>query len=545
MKRFVFILVALPFLLTGFDDPSSVRDIIKKKIEEGASAKQVAAGGMILQSQEILPEFYKGIDFRPAWQDPKNRDDLLLSLEDAVSDGLLPGDYHLTEIKRLLKETQDTENPDPVQLADLDLLMTDGILLYVTHLIVGKVDQSSILPGWDIPKNEIPENAVERIKVVLQNRDVREAVLNLRPDLNFYRILRINLKRYRQIAAEGGWPAIPEGKTLKKGMSDPRIALIRKRLMITGDVHRQQTPDTGNNVFDENLEKAVKHFQYRHNLNQDGVVGKNTLAAMNVPVGKKIDKIRVNMERTRWVGYDSPDDYIVVNIAGFNLRRIQKDSIVFYSRVIVGKKFHETPIFTGKIQYIILNPTWTIPHDIAVKETLAKIKRDPSYLSRYHMVIMNPQGKILDPSKIDFNKYTENDFPFIVRQEPGPWNALGQVKFIFPNKYSVYLHDTPARGLFANEKRDFSHGCIRLDNKWGLMLNLLNDPSWNMERINKILATRKTTRIPLKKPEDIFLLYWTAGAEHQNILFSNDIYNRDPAVLEALNRPYVYRKTGQ
>jgi murein L,D-transpeptidase YcbB/YkuD len=269
------------------------------------------------------------------------------------------------------------------------------------------------------------------------------------------------------------------------------------------------------------------------------VVGKGTLAEMNVPVKNRIEQLRINLERTRWVGYEIPDDFLVANIAGFNLRRIEKDSIVFYSKVIVGKHYHETPVFRGKVKYIVVNPTWTLTHNIATKETLPRLKKDPSYLKKHNMVIMNSKGEIIDPYSIDFSKYSQNYFPFIIRQNAGPNNSLGQVKFIFPNRYNVYIHDTPARSLFSREVRAFSHGCLRLDNKWELMLNLLDSPDWDMERINGILKTGETTNIPLKDPVDIFILYWTAGADEKDVFFNKDIYFRDGAVLKELNKPLV------
>ena len=530
--------LSIVFILSSFAFSLADGNKISKYIQQKVEQEKVSADGIYLLSTEILPTFYRKTNFQPAWSDPKNREELLITLEDAINDGLLPDDYHLSRIKRLMEEVQST--PDPSKSADIDLLMTDGILLYAEHLITGKVDQSKIVTGWDIPPKKIPEDAVERIENVLREKHVRQRALELRPDLNMYKFLQKNLKQYRQIAAEGGWPQIPAGETMKKGKSDPRVPLLKKYLMITGDMPRHEV-DSSNTMFDEELEKAVINFQSRHNLNQDGVVGKGTLEALNVPIKKRIEQIRINLERTRWVGYNIPDDFLVVNIAGFNLRRIKNGSVVFFSRVIVGKHYHETPIFRNKIKYIILNPTWTVPYSIATKEMLPKLKRDPSYLSKHNMIIMNSKSQELDPSNIDFNKYSEKRFPFIIQQKAGPHNALGQVKFIFPNKYNVYLHDTPARSLFAREDRAFSHGCIRVEKKWELMLNLLKDPSWNMERIKKILASGKTTRINLKQPEDILLLYWTAGAIGDNIFFSRDIYNRDPAVLKELNKPVTYQ----
>jgi murein L,D-transpeptidase YcbB/YkuD len=474
----------------------------------------------------------------PAWTDPKNREELISCLEESKLDGLNPDDYYLPQIKELLSVIDGQEYPDPEIVAKADLLMTDGILLFARHLITGKVDQSKIRPGWDIPSNTVPENAVERMINVLEKKNVKKAADQLRPDIDMYKYLREKLERYYKIEENGGLPAISAGETLKPGMRDDRVKSVRDYLTIAGDLPSDIEVDDSL-LYDKELEVAVRHFQYRHNLIQDGAVGKGTLAEMNVPVKNRIEQLRINLERTRWVGYEIPDDFLVANIAGFNLRRIEKDSIVFYSKVIVGKHYHETPVFRGKVKYIVVNPTWTLTHNIATKETLPRLKKDPSYLKKHNMVIMNSKGEILDPYSIDFSKYSQNYFPFIIRQNAGPNNSLGQVKFIFPNRYNVYIHDTPARSLFSREVRAFSHGCLRLDNKWELMLNLLDSPDWDMERINGILKTGETTNIPLKDPVDIFILYWTAGADEKDVFFNKDIYFRDGAVLKELNKPLV------
>jgi murein L,D-transpeptidase YcbB/YkuD len=192
----------------------------------------------------------------------------------------------------------------------------------------------------------------------------------------------------------------------------------------------------------------------------------------------------------------------------------------------------------------VINPTWTVPYSIATKETLPRMLKNPNYLAEHNMIIMDRSGKKLDPSTIDFSKYSRSNFPFTVRQEPGPHNALGQVKFIFPNPYSVYLHDTPGRSLFTREERAFSHGCIRLQKKWELLIGLMNEPDvWNMDKINEILATGKTTTVHLNKPIDILILYWTAGADRKDRIYIDvDVYERDPAVLRELDIPWEYKK---
>ncbi len=521
-------------------EPIALESFIEEKIEAAAADSLVVADSIFLSSKDIILPFYRSTDYHPAWSDTTNRNELMACLEDAVNDGLNPDDYHLSRIKMLMEEVRNSKKPNPIKLADIDLLMTDGIMLYARHLIIGKVEQSKIRPGWNIPLNSLPGNGVEILRRILRNEHVKEAILGLKPDINMYRYLRKGLEHYRKIASKGGWPKMPEGETLKPGMTDSRVITLRKYLTITGDLPQQLTAEN-KNLFDEEVEEAVKQFQYRHNLNQDGKVGKGNLEIMNVTVEERIEQLRINLERTRWIGYEIPDDFMVANIAGYNLRRISNDSIVYYSRVIVGKHFHETPIFRSQIKYLVLNPTWTLTYSIATKETLPKLKRDPSYLEKHNMVIMNSKGEEQDPYSIDFSKYSERYFPFTIRQNPGPKNSLGQIKFIFPNKYHVYLHDTPARSLFSREQRAFSHGCLRLDKKWDLMLSLMGSHGWDMKRINEVLRSGEITNIPLKNPIDILILYWTAGAEAKTVFFNKDIYDRDPEVLEELNKPVIFK----
>ncbi|MFK5855685.1 MAG: L,D-transpeptidase family protein, partial [Bacteroidota bacterium] len=420
---------------------------------------------------------------------------------------------------------------------------TDAIMLYATHLIIGKVDQSKIVKGWDVPPNILPKNDGVLLHNALKSNNLLNAINSIKPDNFMYVHLRNGLNNYREIAESGGWPTVPTGQVLKLDVSDARVLPLREYLIITGDISADFRSEN-DSIYDKDVEKAVKHFQFRHNLNQDGVVGKGTLVLINIPIEERIDALRINMERARWVIHHLPDDFLVVNIAGYNVRRITNDSTVYYSRVIVGKHYHETPIFKDKMIYAEINPTWTLPYSIATKETLPKLQKNPNYLTEKNMIIMDRNGKELDPSTIDFNSLTRNNFPYTVRQKAGPHNALGQVKFIFPNSYAVYLHDTPSRSLFSRETRAFSHGCIRLDKKWELLINLMDDTEvWNMTKINEILDTEKTTRVNLTSPIEILLLYWTAGADKKDMIFFNkDVYDRDASVLTELNKPYEFKQ---
>ena len=535
-KNFKILVFFLVFSKLVTSQTTDAEKIMKQKIEITNENEPVTAAGIVLFSQRELPKFYANRNFELAWKDKKNRDDLLISISAAGEEGLNPQDYHLKRIASLF-QISDYEKLKEDKKVDLDLLFTDALILYGNHLIAGKVEQSDLRSEWEVSLNERPNNIDSLITVTLNQNQIRAGLNDLKPKTYLYEYLKIGLKEYKEILNRGGWPKIPQGETLKKGMKDARILKIREFLQINKILSTKKSKN--DSIYDKQLEDAVKVFQERHNLTTDGAIGVGTLEQMNYSVAQRIDQIRVNLERSRWVLNHLANDFLLVNIAGFYIKRIQNGKPIFSSRVIVGSEHKQSPIFKGKVQYVILNPTWTMPYSIATHETLPKIKKDPNYLSRNHMEILDKNGSVLNPSSINFNDYSSRNFPFTMRQKPGPWNALGQVKFMFPNKYSVYLHDTESRNLFDRQDRDLSHGCIRLEDKWGLFFSLTDEPQvWNQDTLDEILKSGKTTRVDLKHPIDIYILYWTAGADtDMNIYFERDVYNRDPAVLKALNTP--------
>ncbi|MEJ2594078.1 MAG: L,D-transpeptidase family protein [bacterium] len=543
MNKFYHSLFISLLSLTLWNPPAikaqnSVQYALQLIVENGIENDGLKVEDTYLYGQDTIIKYYVLREYEPVWADPENRQAYLEIIEGSKDEGLIPEDYHLEKIKSLMNMG---DAIDSYNEAQLDLLMSDGIILYAHHMNFGKVSQADLRGSWKVPDTPLPGNSVQLVLNALKTHQLKELSQKTGPQHFMYVQLKNGLKKYREIAAAGGWPQVPEGDVLKKEMTDERVAVMRERLRITGDLTATDPEDP--NYFDDQLEEAVKNFQFRHNLNQDGVAGKKTIERMNLPVDVRIDMIRLNMERARWVMNELADDFLVVNIAGFNLRRVTNQEVVYYSPVIVGKKYHESPIFMATMKYFVINPTWTVPYSIATRETLPKLQKDPGYLDQQHMIIMDRSGKKLDPYSIDFSQYSRNNFPFTVRQEPGPHNALGEVKFIFPNPFNVYVHDTPARGLFAREERAFSHGCIRLQKKWELLLSLTDDPDeWNMDRINKILASGETTTVYLDKPIDILILYWTAGADLEDrIYFDEDVYNRDDAVLKALDSPWKFK----
>ncbi len=265
------------------------------------------------------------------------------------------------------------------------------------------------------------------------------------------------MRRFQKIKANGGWDPIDIGDVLKLGMTDPRVAQVRARFAATGDFSGFVTdPD----LYDDGLEIAVRQFQTEHGLESDGVIGKQTIFAMNISAQERIRQIIVNLERWRWLPENLGDRYILVNVAGFKLRRIEYGSLQEVMRVVVGKPAHRTPVFSSKIKYLEINPTWTMPHLIATPEILPKLQSNPSYLGSNYELLQGEQS--IPINSVYWQDYSKNNFPFTFRQKPGPKNALGRVKFIFPNKQAIYLYNTPARSLFSRTTRAFSHGCIRI-----------------------------------------------------------------------------------
>ncbi len=536
---FVFFL----FLTTSFvfSQELTVNQVLENKITSEEGQNSVAVNGIELFSQMELPQFYTNREFEPAWTNSRNQKDLIESLESSYDEGLTPNDYHLEMIKNITEKSSYSKL-DVTEKADLDLLLTDALILYATHLLEGKLEQSDLRKSWDVERNEGPSNPDSLLTATLHNKRIKSVLEELKPNNYMYNLMKFHLKRLRKEASEGGWPVVSEGATLKLGDTADRIVEVRDYLLAVGDLKVKEAENE--KVFDTIVEAAVKKFQFRHKLTSDGVIGKGTVEQMRVPIEDRIDMLILNLERSRWVFHNPDPDFLIVNIAGFHVKRITNRQEVFDSRVIVGKYHKESPVFKGVMKYIVMNPTWTLPYSIATHETLPKLKKDPGYLAAKHMEVLDRNGTVLNPSNIDWNQYSRGNFPFTIRQKAGPWNALGEVKFMFPNKYAVYLHDTPSRGLFNRQDRAFSHGCIRTEDKWGLMMSLMDDPEvWNMDKINEILKSGKTTTITLPKPVNIYLIYLTAAVDqNNNLLFMKDVYKRDPAVISAMNKPFHFNK---
>jgi murein L,D-transpeptidase YcbB/YkuD len=306
-------------------------------------------------------------------------------------------------------------------------------------------------------------------------------------------------------------------------------------LKISGDLTVFDT--ASGTLYDQSLVKDIKTFQATHGLDADGIIGAGTFRELNVPVSQRIETIRINLERSRWVTHDLPQNYLIVNIAAFWLVLVKDGQVIHHANVVVGKPLNKTPIFRDKMRYIDFNPTWTVPTSIIKNEIIPKLKKDSMYLQHNNMVLLDSKGNEVPESVLDIPNLSASKFPYIVRQQPGPDNALGVVKFMFPNDYDIYLHDTPSKSLFGKASRAYSHGCIRVDKPLDLAVKLLDGTEWTHEKIDATIKTRVTTRVVLTQPLDVIILYWTCGLDrNRRLFFAPDIYDRDQAVLKQLDQ---------
>ena len=319
-------------------------------------------------------------------------------------------------------------------------------------------------------------------------------------------------------------------------MKSDRVPVLRSRLKVTGDM--PAPVDSASDLFDEAVEEAVKRFQLRHGLFDDGIVGTRTLRALNVPVERRIRQIELNLERWRWLPQNLGNPYILVNIAGYGLEVVENEAPVLTMKIVVGTAFQKTPVFSGKMTYIEMNPYWNVPHSIATEETLEKIRKNPDFFAKENMRVFTAgqNGEEVSPAAIDWSQLSENNFPYRLRQEPGPRNPLGRIKFMFPNKHSVYLHDTSDPQLFRKERRGFSHGCIRIEKPMDMAEFVMRgSKEWSIGKIEAVLKTKETTVAYLPKPIPVHILYFTAwGNGDGTIHFLEDIYRRDERLEKAL-----------
>ncbi len=489
-----------------------------------------------LHALDYLIPFYIRRDYRPAWLSADGRplpvaEDLLKALGEADREGLQAADYPRAQLRKLLATLEKSDDASSVdQLADADLLLTDTFLTYASHLLAGRLSPRKVDPDWAIKPRS--RDLADVLREALAHDTVAKSLLALAPRGKGYVQLREALHKYRKVEQDGGWPTV--GATLAPGAQGPKVQVLRERLRASGDLNGDH--EAGKAAYDKAVSDAVRRFQKRHGLPETGIVNAATRAALNVPVSERIRQIELNMERWRWLPDDFGSRYILVNIPNFKMSVVENGKPVIESKVVVGREERQTPTFSANMAYLVMSPKWYVPRSIAVKDKLPQLKRNPQALARQNIRIFNSAGQPVNPASINWSAVSASNFNYQLRQDAGPRNALGGIKFMFPNPYNVYLHDTPSRELFSRNQRTYSSGCIRISNPVELAEYLLkHDPKWNKDTIKAASASGKQRVVNLPQHVPVYLLYWTVWVDENGLAqFRDDIYKRDKPLLRAL-----------
>lgn len=501
----------------------------------------VAVHGRVDVNRALM-DFYLQRGFASAWSDEGDVQQLLDGLSRTPLDGLNPEDFHTPELIRLHAQTLQP-GVTPAQRAQFELAATRTYLQALLALRRGKVDPVRLDMAWNgdakDPANIDPREDVKDMLAALENHQVDQAFAQAPPRDPLYTNLRQALARLRTIQEHGGWAPIGTPSELTLGSDEPAVKALRLRLIAGGYLAPPKAKGDPrkalNSAFDAALATAVRKFQTEQYLPANGRVTADTLVALNIPVSERIDQVRVNMERARWLLYKLEGTYVVVDIAGYKVAVYRDGKPVWRSRVQVGKPVRNTPMFQSQITYVTFNPTWTVPPTILTQDVLPKILKNPNYLASNHIRVLDPQGMTVDPATVDWKTARG----LTLRQDAGPENSLGQVVIRFPNPYAIYLHDTPHRELFNRQMRATSSGCIRVEHPLQLVELLFNDPEhWDAAAIQAQLATGKTTNIHLPVKVPVLLAYWTVDlGEQGRVAYKPDVYGQDQVLLRALNRP--------
>jgi murein L,D-transpeptidase YcbB/YkuD len=517
---------------------SAASELLRERLEYAALGGELVISDVRLHAAPLMLEVYAASNFELLWTRPEQLAALATIARRMDDEGLDSGDLPLNALRQAAAAAENSAAD--IMLVERDLLATETFVRAAYLLFFGKVNPYKLDNDWNFKRALRPDtDPADFIFMAITTDDLSKRLYAETPRGPFYLATMQALADFRQIEQAGGWQALSAGATLREDERDPRAQELRARLRITGQL--SAADDTGTDLFDAGLAAAVQRFQDQHGLDIDGAVGPGTFAALNVPVGTRIDQLRMALERMRWIMDDRDDNMLVVNIAGFRAILVQNGAETWNGRVMVGKPFRKTPVFRDDIEYLVFNPTWTVPPGILAKDTLPAIQRDPGYLERTNMTVLTHDGTPVDPATIDWPSMQARGFPYILWQQPGPKNAMGQVKFIFPNEHFVFLHDTPSRNLFDRPERAFSSGCIRVENPLELAELLLDDKDkWSRADIDSILAQKKTRTIHLRDDFSVMLMYLTALTEPDGTTrFYRDIYERDARLLQALNADIV------
>ncbi len=519
-----FAVLALLLLLVGCPSDPPVQTTLKRQLAayDGAHA-------------DTVRRIYAARDAAPLWIRPDAPTAAMRALLErlcaAEREGLRPSAYPLDSIATALQQAYadppDDDSLRAARLATLDRLLTTAFAAYTDDLVNGRVPPEKV-GNWYV---DPPTPDVATVLRHALAEGVRPTLDSLADRNRSYVVLRQALNRYRALAAEGGWSPVPDGPVRAPRALDARPARRRPRLAGRGDLPADAPGDSA--TFNEAVGDAVQRFQQRHGLEADGVVGPNTLEALNVPAEARAEQIALNLERHRWLPKRLGNTFLFVNLTDFRLSAYEDGALAFDMPVIIGEQGWRTPAFADTMSHVVFGPYWNVPASIAIEELLPQIREDSTFLARNNYEVVNANGVPVDTSRL--SKAALADYEVRIRQKPGPGNALGQIKFMFPNNYNIYLHDTPQEHLFARDERALSHGCIRVAGPVRLADYVLSDEGWPRDSIRAAMREVENRRVPVDRPIPVFIAYLTAwAAEDGTVHFREDLYDYDPALRQEL-----------
>jgi murein L,D-transpeptidase YcbB/YkuD len=519
---------------------------VRAGIQALIHGRDPALGTLTREEQSELDEWYHAGGDSPAWLDAAGRPDrnareAMALLGSAADDGLDPADYHQSLLGRLMPALQAQPSPPPRDLACVDVAVSSGMLRYLRHLHAGRVDPRTIGFRFEVAADR--HEFVVLLRAALADHSIIETAEGLRPSLARYRDLRAALARYRALTADPALEALPPAARARPGDAYKGADVLYRRLVAFGDISLSAPARPDSARYEGMLVDGVKRFQVRHGLEPDGVLGKSTLGALRTPITWRVRQIELALERLRWLPHLGDERLIVLNIPMFRLwawdatRPSGAPSVSM--DVIVGRALNtQTPVFVEEMREVIFRPYWNVPPSILLYEVLPMIERDPEYLRREDMEIVRGPGDDARPvDATDENVVALRQRALRLRQRPGPRNALGLIKFVFPNEQNVYMHGTPAQALFARSRRDFSHGCVRVEDPVTLAEWALADrPEWGRDKILAATMGSQPIHVKLIRPIQVILFYTTAAVtpDDGTLRFAEDIYGHDARLDQAL-----------
>ena len=494
---------------------------------------------IIIKKSVCLAAIYHELGAEPLWvskEGPGERAEIILKyLKNAGNEGLDPADYQVKKIERQWADLSLTS------LAELDTLLTYNMLKYIHDVSYGQLKPYMVNPKLFAEAGEREFDPLKMLGAIRKTEDLEAFFQSLPPQHRQYKGLKKALVQYSGMKYNGQWRKMILRKSIRPGDEDERIIEIKKRIALLENAGVESLTTGNRSLFDDILMKKVIRFQLHHGLEPDGIIGPKTMRELNKSPQERLDQIKVNMARWRWHDHTLGDKYILVNIANYRLFTYEAGELKFSMPVIVGELQNQTPVFSDKIKYLEINPYWNVPPSIATDEELPKLRKNPNYLVDKNIRLFSnwqEDGVEIDSTLIDWHAVTPYQMAgFKLRQDPGPGNPLGRVKFMFPNQYVVYLHDTPSKNLFSKQTRPFSHGCIRVSEPEKLAAFLLNEESnkWDTERVNHLINLGKREVLKIRPAIPVHITYQTAWVDKDGqINFNGDVYGRDEKLYQAL-----------